>query len=77
MKHKEWTGPLRGDVHPAVPDVLLSTVPGDRWPYGPPSHHQPVCLLHSGGMYCDCAASAADESAWGVFAKYGMKPRLS
>lgn len=62
----QWTGPKRGDVDPMAPDVLLVPVPGDRWPYGPPVRHQDICLLKSGGLFCDCAASAADDSEWGM-----------
>ena len=70
---KPWTGPQKGDVDPAVPDVLLSPVPGDRWPYGPPDMHQPGCNLLYGGLFCDCAASSADDPAWGSGGGYGMK----
>ena len=61
-----WTGPQRADCEPGSRDHLLVPVPGSRWPYGPPTHHQPGCGLHTGGRYCDCAASCADDVEWGV-----------
>jgi hypothetical protein len=36
-------------------------LPPERWPYGEPSAHEDCCLLHTGGAFCDCAASAAEE----------------
>lgn len=49
-----------------VHDVPLD-VPIDpkRWPYGPPAYHQSCCLLFRGADYCDCAASAADDTDYG------------
>lgn len=56
-----WTGPRPDEVAP---------IPGDRWPYGPPSHHEAVCnlfphLSSPGGLFCDCKASAADDVEYG------------
>lgn len=34
------------------------------WPYGPPAFHQPGCTLHTGGVFCDCAASDAGDTEW-------------
>lgn len=44
----------------------VGPIPPDRWPYGPPWRHQRCCELHSGGVTCDCAASAADDEEWGA-----------
>lgn len=62
----EWTGPHRTDCQPGTKDQLLVPVPGERWPYGPPTHHQQACALHHGGLFCDCAASDASDTEWGV-----------
>lgn len=61
----DWTGPLDSDLKPDS-EILLRAVPPERWPYGPPQHHEAVCRLHAGGLYCDCAASAADDTEWGA-----------
>jgi hypothetical protein len=37
-----------------------------QWPYGPPDHHEECCLLHKGGGYCDCKASDASDSEFGL-----------
>jgi hypothetical protein len=55
-----WTGPRADEVAPS--GVLLGRVPGDRWPYGPPSAHEACCNLFPhrgsrGGLFCDCALS--------------------
>jgi hypothetical protein len=60
-----WTGPRPTDLQ-ADGATLLAPVEPDRWPYGPPSHHQSGCTLHAGGVFCDCDASANDDSDWGV-----------
>lgn len=59
-----WTGPLDRELTPHR-DKLLAPVPPERWPYGPPEVHQPACILHGGGLYCDCAASDASDVEWG------------
>jgi DNA (cytosine-5)-methyltransferase 1 len=64
-----WTGPREGETAPS--GMLYGRVPGDRWPYGPPSAHEARCNLFPhrgspGGLFCDCAASAADDVAYGV-----------
>ncbi len=66
-----WTGPLANEVAPS--GMLFGRVPGDRWPYGPPPAHEPACNLFPhrgspGGLFCDCAASAADAMDQGVSA---------
>jgi hypothetical protein len=53
-----WTGPLEDDWE-VRRDRLRHPVPPERWPFGPPEAHEDVCLLHEGGLYCDCAASDA------------------
>lgn len=62
----EWTGPRDGDVLPGTGDILCAPVPGARWPYGPPPHHQAGCGLHAGRLFCDCAASCTDDNEWGM-----------
>jgi hypothetical protein len=64
-----WTGPRPEEV--AASGMLFGRVPGDRWPYGPPSMHESCCNLFPhrgspGGLFCDCAASAADDVENGV-----------
>jgi hypothetical protein len=64
-----WTGPRDGETAPS--GMLLGRVPGERWPYGPPAAHEPCCNLFPrngspGGLFCDCAASAADDVEQGV-----------
>lgn len=45
--------------------VLVAPVPPERWPYGPPSHHEDCCRLHDRGLYCDCKASDASDAEYG------------
>ncbi len=59
-----WTGPNWDDWQPGE-NMLKAAVPPERWPYGPPDHHQDACILHKGGLYCDCEASAHDDVEWG------------
>lgn len=64
-----WTGPSPGETAPS--GMLYGRVPGDRWPYGPPSAHESCCNLFPhrgspGGLFCDCAASAADDVEHGI-----------
>lgn len=58
-----WTGPNERDLmldgQTIRPEAL--PLPPERWPYGEPSAHEDCCLLHTGGAFCDCAASAAEE----------------
>jgi hypothetical protein len=59
----EWTGPREGEI--TSTGLLYGRLPGERWPYGPPSAHDPVCNLFPhrgspGGLFCDCAAGGAD-----------------
>lgn len=56
-----WTGPRDSDWSTPARERLRAPVPADRWPYGPPDEHQEGCILHEGGLFCDCAASAADS----------------
>jgi hypothetical protein len=66
-----WTGPNAGETAPS--GMLYGRVPGERWPHGPPSAHEPCCNLFPhrgspGGLFCDCAASAIDDVENGVCA---------
>lgn len=64
-EYQSWTGPRDGMVDSE--HRLHAPVDGLMWPYGPPSRHQPCCLLHAGGLYCDCLASdASEEGEWGM-----------
>lgn len=51
-----WTGPLEADMGG---DELISPVPPERWPYGPPAAHEGCCRLNGYGLWCDCKASSA------------------
>lgn len=55
-----WTGPLDSDLR-ADGTTLRESVPPERWPFGPPEAHEDCCVLHTGGLFCDCAASVAEE----------------
>lgn len=57
---KRWTGPRETDLD-SDGVTLLRPVPPERWPFGPPEEHDRCCILHEGGLYCDCGASAADD----------------
>lgn len=61
----DWMGPEEGDL---LPDgsTLRHRVSPERWPHGPPDYHEACCLLFTGGLFCDCAASAADGLDHGV-----------
>lgn len=61
MKRKRWTGPLPSDLQAGRGATLKEPVPPERWPYGPPEYHGVGCILHRGGLFCDCLASAEDE----------------
>lgn len=60
MNRFRWTGPLPADLDGSGVH-LLHPVPAERWPYGPPDAHQDCCLLHTGGLFCDCWASTEDD----------------
>lgn len=62
----EWTGPRDEDWESGANTRLVAPVPPERWPYGPPPFHQEGCGLHADGLFCDCAASCADDDDWGV-----------
>jgi hypothetical protein len=69
IEGEQWFGPRPDEVAPS--GMLLGRVPGERWPYGPPSAHESGCNLFPhrgslGGLFCDCAASAADDVEHGV-----------
>jgi hypothetical protein len=69
IEGEQWIGPRPDEVAPS--GMLLGRVPGERWPYGPPSAHESGCNLFPrrgspGGLFCDCAASAADGVDHGV-----------
>lgn len=55
VQGKDWTGPHEDDLD--TDGTLLRPVPPERWPYGLPEHHEDCCVLHEGGLYCDCKAS--------------------
>lgn len=56
-----WTGPRDGDWSSIASGSLRAPVPPERWPYGPPSHHQRACSLFGRGLFCDCRASDASD----------------
>ena len=60
-----WTGPTAEDLEPDGV-TLRHHVPGHRWPYGPPKAHQECCQLFQSGLFCDCAASDASDTEWGM-----------
>lgn len=62
-ERKEWTGPTEDDLDSE--GTLLRPVPPERWPFGPPDHHEECCTLHASGTYCDCKASDASDAEWG------------
>lgn len=62
-----WTGPGESDLNPDGVS-LRGPVPPERWPFCVPSEHDRGCRLHrmfdqnrTGGLYCDCGASCADD----------------
>lgn len=55
-----WTGPRDSDLDKSGVR-LRAPVPPERWPYGLPEAHQECCILHTGGLFCDCLASDASE----------------
>ena len=60
-----WIGPRETDMD-GLSGGLLRPVPPARWPYGLPDAHEDCCILHSGGLYCDCAASDASVDDYGA-----------
>lgn len=62
--YKRWPGPWTGPRDDEIDGAgkLRAPVPPERWPYGLLEAHERCCLLHEGGLYCDCAAS--DASSW-------------
>lgn len=56
-----WRGPLPGDWANSTETELRAPVPPERWPWGPPSHHESCCVLFEGGLHCDCKASDLGE----------------
>lgn len=64
MTPASWTGPLPEDLD-TEGTLLCPPLPPERWPYGPPEHHESCCLLRDGGSYCDCKASDASDSHFG------------
>lgn len=64
----KWTGPLASDLTPdreQIREDVKRPLPPECWPYGPPSFHESVCIMHTGGRFCDCKASEADDVDWG------------
>lgn len=66
LPSKPWTGPRPDELDPV--GRLRVAVPPERWPFGPPDHHEAGCMLHEHGVaaFCDCAASGADDVDFGV-----------
>lgn len=62
-----WTGPAEGEMTPDG-TKLLQSVPPERWPYGPPSHHERACVLFENKLYCDCKASDSSDTEHGTAA---------
>ena len=58
-----WTGPRPQDLSGGE---LIRPVPPERWPFGPPAYHEKCCSLRSQELYCDCKASDASDTEWGV-----------
>jgi hypothetical protein len=59
-----WQGPAPEDL--ADDGVTLKRpVPEWRWPFGSRPYHQDNCGLRSRGLFCDCAASDAEDKDWG------------
>jgi hypothetical protein len=56
-----WTGPLRSDLAPNG-TTLRHPVPPERWPFCLPDQHQTCCVLHAGGLFCDCDASDEEST---------------
>lgn len=65
LRSMEWIGPLEADLKKDGVS-LHEPVPPERWPYGPLLAHEDGCYLHRLGLYCDCAASAADGAEYGI-----------
>lgn len=55
-----WVGPRESDLR-ADGVTLRHVVPPERWSFCLPDSHDRYCKLHSGGLYCDCGASATDD----------------
>lgn len=81
-----WSGPYERDLAPDG-STLRWSVPAERWPFGPPSFHESGCNLfprgrrdsrggQPGGLFCDCAASAADDEGYGEAHTTGADTRL-
>lgn len=60
IRRRYWIGPSESDL---MPDgtTLKHVVPAERWPFCRPEEHDRGCKLHSGGLFCDCGASCADD----------------
>lgn len=52
-----WTGSNQDGV---AREFSEGPIPEDRWPYGERSMHDDFCMLRSGGVFCDCSASAQE-----------------
>jgi len=60
---RRWTGPREKDVDRFDRWTGDMPIPPERFPFGPPEHHQPGCtLLIVGGRFCDCDASDEGKS---------------
>lgn len=61
-----WTGPRPTDWNDEFRLALRAPVPPERWPYGPPDHHELFCALRRLGLWCDCLASESGDVEYGV-----------
>lgn len=60
-----WTGPTERDLE-ANGTTLRQSVPPERWPYGPPDHHERACILFENRLHCDCKASDSSDVEHGT-----------
>lgn len=65
-RHARFRASDRGRAGFRQTQTMTRSVP--LWPYGPPDHHEECCLLHEtgGNGYCDCKASDASDTEWGI-----------
>jgi len=61
-----WKGPDLAEVNSAIEWIGPLPIPPEKWPYGPPDHHQECCTLVCGGRFCDCEVSDSDDCEFGV-----------
>lgn len=65
-KAPPWTGPREDDLD--ADGALVTQVPPERWPNGPPDTHKPYCRMFTDGLDCDCdwGVTAPIEGAGGL-----------